>query len=498
MTDRTAHNRQIRFGPFALDRESGELCNQIESTRLILQPQPGKLLIYLAERSGVVISRQELQDVLWSGETHVDYEHGLNFCIRQIRRALGDQAHEPTYIETLPRRGYRFIATIEPASEPRPSVPTAPSSENRRRPALWLVAAACLLLSMTWVVVLSRDGWTSPADADRVSAATPPTRHQVDPEAHRVYLQGRYLAASLEGHDLQRALTSFEQAIALAPSFSSAYGALASTYTQLAYLGGLPADEGYPRARTAARRALALDDELAEAHLALALVALFHDFDWPLAENAFRRAIELEPELAAAHHGYAHFLTAMGRHDEAIREAEHARELDPSSALLSLDLGWFYYLARRYQDAVTECRHALVLEPEFASAFYCLQQAYAAEGRPYEAAAAARAALEAIGAEPKTLASLNAAMSRDGLAGLWRFNLAQLEGEGGDMSCMAFPAATYLATLGDADQALEWLEIAYQKRSGWLPFVAVEPMLDGLRDDSRFLRFVGRLKLPMG
>lgn len=493
MHDSTHQNPRIGFGPFELDRDSGELYNPVEGTRRILQPQPCKLLVYLAERSGTVVPRQELQDVLWSGETHVDHEHGLNFCIRQIRRALGEQAHDPAYIETLPRRGYRFIAACCPVAEPCSSS-TSPDTVHHRRPtAVWLAVATCLLLSTT-LAVLSRDGWTSPADdhASVASASVP----EIDPEAHRVYLQGRYLAARDGGRDLRRALTSFEQAIALAPDFASAYAGLASTYAQLAYLGGLPAAEGYPRARTAARRTLALDDQLAEAHHVLALVALFHDFDWPRAEDGFRRAIELDPELASAHHGYAHFLTAMGRHDQAIAEAELARQLEPSSALLSLDLGWFYYLARRYQDAVTECRHALTLEPEFTPSFHCLQHAYAALGRPHEAATAARTALEATGAEPRTLESLDEALSRDGLAGLWRFNLSRLEG-GGAMTCMAFPAATYLATLGDTDRALEWLEIAYEERSGWLPFVAVEPMLDGLHDDSRFLRFVDRLKLPM-
>ena len=205
-------------------------------------------------------------------------------------------------------------------------------------------------------------------------------------EAYDLYLKGRYFWNKRTGEGFRQAAEYFQQAMDKDPNYGRAYAGLADTFALMStwYVG--PQSELMPKARTAALRALELDESLAEAHASLALIKENYDYDWPGAEKEFRRAIELDPQYATAHQWYAEFLAWQGRFDEAFAESKHARQLDPLSLIIATDYASILYNSRQYDSAVKQFRSVLELDPNYERAWDMMIPAYLQLGRYDEAA----------------------------------------------------------------------------------------------------------------
>ena len=215
--------------------------------------------------------------------------------------------------------------------------------------------------------------------------------------AFEAYLKGRYAWHKATEADLQKSLGFFQQARDLDPGYPLAHAAIAEAYVSLAINGIRRPKDCFLNAEAAAQQALALNDSVADTHAALALIKCYWNWDWAGAEHEFLRALDLAPGLATAHHSYAHFLSEMGRHDEALAEVKRAQELEPLSAAINSDAGWFYFRARRYDEAIAECRKVLDLEPGFQSLEACILMRLIKKGMLEEARSEALRFLEGHG-----------------------------------------------------------------------------------------------------
>ncbi len=236
----------------------------------------------------------------------------------------------------------------------------------------------------------------------RVKLIGEPDRPLVKPttenlEAYNLFLKGRYHWNKWTKEGLEKAIEHFTKAIEIDPGFAQAYSGLADSYTIFGTQDIVPPKEAFPKAEAAARKALQLDNKLAEAHTSMGLVKLFYDWDWSAAEREFKRATDLNPGYASAHHAYAVYLTAMGRFDEAIAEIKRAQELDPLSIPISAFVGWVYLHARQYDLAMEEYRKTLELDPNFPGPHFLMGENYLAQSMFEEAFTAIRKGLTLSG-----------------------------------------------------------------------------------------------------
>jgi len=306
-------------------------------------------------------------------------------------------------------------------------------------------------------------------------------------EAHQLYLKGRFFWNKRTGNDLKKSIDYFDQAIAADPNYALAYAGLADAYAFLpGYTAGSPRDS-YPKSIAAARKALELDDTLAEAHTALAIATWLYDFDFSQANREFQRALELNPNYAIAHQQYGNILlTALGRFDDAIAEARRAVELDPLSLVINSDLGVDNFFARRYDEAITQLRKTLEMDPGYYYGYVNLGQALELKGAR-DAAIAEYQKARALNDDPYILGLLARSYGLSGNKTEAEKILKQLQEISKQRYVAAYSfALTYLG-LGDKEEALRWLEQAYQDRAGNdIGWIRVDPLLDPLRSDPRF------------
>jgi TolB-like protein/DNA-binding winged helix-turn-helix (wHTH) protein/Tfp pilus assembly protein PilF len=318
----------------------------------------------------------------------------------------------------------------------------------------------------------------------------------VDQEAYDAYLQGRYFWNRRDKPSLQKAVQYIEQAVARDPNQPKFYAGLADA---LAILGSLPdtpipRPEAMERARSAAMKAISLDESSAEPHASLAFVEMHYDWNWPAAEKEFRRAIELNSSYATAHHWYAYYLMSMGRQEDSLREIRRAQELDPLSLIIQRDVADMLYYARRYDEAIAQCRKTLERDPHFALANFSLYQIYSQKKMPAEMDQALRG-MQASGQEGLPIvgpAPGNAIVGRVAKARKELVELQRLEAQGKQL---AYSIAVVYASLGDRDQAFHWLEVSYQARDGSLILLKTDPSIDSLRDDRRFAELLRKMNL---
>jgi TolB-like protein/class 3 adenylate cyclase/Tfp pilus assembly protein PilF len=315
-----------------------------------------------------------------------------------------------------------------------------------------------------------------------------------DPEAYKDYLQGLYHYNTWSKEGLEKSIRYFEQAIERDPNFAKAYAAMAFSYDLLAEYGYLPPGEAFPKVKDAAHRALEVDATTAEAYTALALAANYHDYDWARADEGYRRALELNPNSAITHDWYGiAYLTAMGRHDEAIAHGKRAKELDPLTAYIRQDLGWSYNLARRYDDAIAECAQIPEIDPKFYFAYWCLGFAYWQKGMLEQAVSAYERAIEL---EPEDLhLKAEAAMAyvAAGKPAEAEAILEQLEEKSRREYVIPVALAMSYLAVGDLDGTFEWLDRMYEERSPVLIWLNVQPRYDRLRGDPRFQELLRRI-----
>ena len=311
-------------------------------------------------------------------------------------------------------------------------------------------------------------------------------RYTEDSEAYQLYLKGRYYWNKRSSGGFKKATSYFQQAIDKDPGYALAYAGLADCYNLHSYYGELPPRESFPKAKAASTRALEIDDRLAEAHTSLAFVRAWHDWDWPAAESEFERALQLNPNYATARHWYALYLMAMGREVEALEEIKRAHEIDPLSLPINRDVGLIYYRARQYDRAIEQYLKTIELDPSFWSAHQHLGWAYEQKAMYAEAIAELNQAMASAGDRPSIRAQLGHVHAVSGRREAAEKALGELREQSKQPCVSPYEIATIYAGLGENDQAFAWLDQAYLDRSGWLIYLKVEPMLDGLRADPRF------------
>jgi TolB-like protein/DNA-binding winged helix-turn-helix (wHTH) protein/Tfp pilus assembly protein PilF len=629
------------FGVFELDLRAGELRKH--GLRVRLQEQPFQVLAMLLDHPGEVVTREELQKKLWPADTFVDFDHGLNKAVNKIREALGDSAESPRFVETIARRGYRFLAEVKvadavPVRSPELATQPRSAAEARDRPGPpgqlamprhplpslgWKTLVFVLLVLMASLAAWKLHSWNRPpsvirslavlpleslsndasqdyfadgmtdeliADLGQISALRVISRTSVmaykharkplpqiarelnvdavvegtvlrsgdqvritaqlidassdkhlwsqsyegelrdtlalqskvasaiadqirinlnpqeqaalksvkvvNPEAYESYLKGRFFWNKRTAEGLKVALAYFNQAIEEDPKYAQAYSGLADTYALLGdwQYAVMTSKEALPKAKAAAIKALELDSALGEAHNSLAFCLDAFDWDLDSAGKEFRRAIELNPGYATAHHWYAWHLSLLGRYDEAIAEMRKAENLDPLSLIINADLAELLVIAHSYDESIQQSRKTIEMDPNFALAHNQLAQAYLQKHMPEEAVPELQKAVQLSGGSPTCVASLARAYAASGKRGEAVKLLKDLKKRSGPSYSDASEIAAIYASLGDSDQAMDWLEKAYEERFN--PGVLLRPGYDPLRSDPRFQDLLRRVGLP--
>jgi TolB-like protein/Tfp pilus assembly protein PilF len=310
-----------------------------------------------------------------------------------------------------------------------------------------------------------------------------------NPEAYELYLKGRFFWNKRTGADLRKAIDYFNQAIAKDPNYALAYVGLADSYLLLSSYAAVSPGESLPPARSALKKALELDDSLAEAHASFGLLATL-ELDPERAVNELKRAAELKPNYATAHHWLALAHLTLAQFDPAISEAKRAIELDPLSLVINADTSWIYFSARRYDEAEAQVRKTLEIGPQFFLAHYYWGEILQFKGRSNEAIAEFQKAFD-LNNDPYSLAMLGQAYARNGQKDEAQKILARLNEQAKSHYVAPYALALVQIGLGDKDRAIEELERAYaQGETNYLFAIKVDPMLDDLRGDPRFKALV--------
>jgi len=316
---------------------------------------------------------------------------------------------------------------------------------------------------------------------------------QISPKAYESYLKGRYYWNKRTGASMQQAEQYFEHAIESDPTYAAAYSGLADCNSGLAWHGFKSPAEALPKAYAAARKAIEIDPQSAEAHASLGLV-LSHRWDWADAEFEFRRALQLGPQYANAHHWYGDYLSIQGRHDQAVSEAKRALELDPLNLMISAWVGLRYYMARDYGRAIDQNRSSVELDPNFAAAHLMLGVDYRGAGLHSEAVNELKIAADLSGDSPLYTAQLAAALAVAGRS-VDALRIAhELETLSRKRYVSPYGLAQVYAASNKKDETFKWLQTANQDHAVWMGYLAADPIFDRYRSDDRFkdlLRSVG-------
>ena len=647
--------RILHFGVFEVDLKACELRKH--GLRLKLPEQPFQVLVVLLEKPGEIVTREELRNRLWPSDTFVDFDHGLNNAVMRLREVLGDSSENPRFVETIPRRGYRFIAPVKGSAFPVPTtsdsevesglVPieamsqlvqgatleaTSQPASIRRQPsttrlAIWITAILTVVGLLGAVLIhYSRvganktsqarnkslivlpienlsgdkdqeyfaDGMTDDLIANlakirslrvisrstamaykgtrkplsqiaselnvdavfegtvlrvgnrvritaelvqvstdrhlwaetyesqmgdilalqnRVSSAivneirinlTPEDQERlarnpaVAPEGYENYLKGRYYWNKRSDENLTRAIGYFEEATHQDPQYALAYAGLSDCYAIISaeIFGTMPAADAAPKAKAAALRALEIDPKLSEAETSLATVKFNYDWDWSAAAAGFAKSIQDNPSYATAYQRYSLYLMAMGRPEDSVEQINKARELDPLSISINFSLGWRFYMARQYDRAIEQLRNTLEMDPSYELPHLVLGLSYAQKGNFGLAIPELRKAVELSHGTPLMTSALANAYARSGNKAEAERLLADLITESKKQYVSPYYFAVVYVGLGKPEEAIDWLEKAFADRSNGLVFLKVEPELDDLRSNPRFVVLQQKLNFP--
>ncbi len=624
----SAKENLYHFGDVTVDCENFRV--QQNGQNITLAPRAFDVLIFLIHNRNRVVEKQEIFDSVWK-DTFVS-DNALTKIIKDIRQALDDDASQPRYIETVPKRGYRFIADVKNEGAVKSEHKVSASEKSLiqsppKRKKLLLFGTLVLIilaLAIFAFVKINSDATSESAPIDSIAVlpfentsedanleylsdgiteniintlsrlpnlrvsprssvfyykGKPEDPHTIgqalrvravltgkivqrgdvltiqtelidvdrkaqiwgqqynrpssdvinlqteiantiaerlrlrlnsaeqkqltahstnNPEAFRLYLQGRFYLNKRTEENIRKSVEYFNQSIELDPVYALAYTGIADAYINLSSgYSTAPTSDLFPAAKTAVLKALAIDDDLAEAHVSLGTIKERYEWDFAGAENEYKRAIELNSDYATAHHRYGLFLFVMERFDEANAELARARELDPLSAIIYADSGVPFYSLGQHEKAIELFQKALEIEPDFRVAHFYLARSYALTGRHDEAIAEAHKSFAP--AEPfrpdgtKKINGLLAVIyAMTGRKTEARALLAEMEKQ--TEYIIPFNLAVIYAELGDKEQAFVWLEKAYQQRAGLIIQLKVTPHFDNLRGDPRFedlLRRVG-------
>lgn len=586
------HQHLYEFGPFSLDTRERVLLR--DGRPLPLKPKVYETLLALISQSGHVVDKEELMQRVWPDV--VVEENNLTGNIFALRRAFA----EHQYIETVPRRGYRFTANVKQVMVEDLAIPGRSAktevliketitttrkvidslavlpfiNANADPEAEYLsdgitesiinnlsqlsrlrvmsrasvfryksreadpqevgrelnVCAVLLgrvlqfserLIIRTELVDVESGGqlWgeqynRKPVDIfavqEEIAKEISETlrlklrdeekllltkRYTQNTEAYHAYLRGRFFWNKRIEDALKKAIDYFQQAIVVDQNYALAYAGLADCYAVLGNFNFLSPQASYPQAKTAAVKALEIDDTLAEAHASLAWVKTQYDWDWPGAERKFKQAIELNSGYTPARYWYALLLSAMGRHQEAITESKRAQEIEPLGHISNTVLGWVLYFAREYDESLEQLQRTVEIEPNVSWGHYHLAMTYEQKGMFAEALAELNQAINSLGSRLTTLAHLGHAYAVSGKRDAALKVLKELQDASRQKYVAPFCIALVYTGLGKTEEAFEWLEKACDGRSWGLLWLKVDPRFDGLRPDTRFAALLDRIGL---
>jgi DNA-binding winged helix-turn-helix (wHTH) protein/tetratricopeptide (TPR) repeat protein len=503
----------FRFGLFEADLRSGELRKN--GTKVKIQERPFRALRVLLSRPNEVVSREDLRQALWPDGVFVDFDHGISSAMNRLRDALGDAADNPIFIETVERRGYRWIAPIQTAAplthasvEPPPEPPLASAQESTSTPAsdvstsptplepvsrwAWALPALTLIFAV-WLFRSSHLGTHANA-LNASSAARLPDKTVHDPTAQELYLRGRFYWNKRTPDDLNKAVDYFTQSIVHDSSYAPAYVGLADCYNLLREYTMMPASEAYPRALAAARKAEELDPKSSAAHASVAFALAFGMRDARTAEDEFRQAILLDPSNATAHHWFATFLISEQRCPESIHEIDRAEALDPTSRSILADRGIVLAACGRKTEAMTLLRQIETTEPDFVSPHRYLKTMYLEDGDypAYLAESEEMARLLRDSAGLTIAAAAKHGFATGGIAGMWAATIAVQQKLYDQGAVSPYELAESYARAGRQADALRFLQIAAEKHDELMVNVRGDTAFTSLRSDPEFQGLASR------
>jgi TolB-like protein/Tfp pilus assembly protein PilF len=327
----------------------------------------------------------------------------------------------------------------------------------------------------------------TPREERRLAASS-----AVSPQAYEAYLKGRHLWNRRTEDGMRKSIAHYEQAIRLYPQYAMAYAGVADSYVMLACRGMVPAKDTFRKAKEAARKAIALDGELGEAHGSLAHVRL-HDWDWEGLEADFERAIDLNPAQAIVYYWYGEFLMSRGRPEEAIAVTQRAQQTDPLSPVIGSSLAMILYLARRYDQAAVVLERTREINPDHFLPHLRMGLIRIQQRKYDEAILELKTAVSLADQSTETLAALAMAYAAAGKKKPAQQILAKLQQLAGKRYVLPYNVAKVHAAGADRDKAFEWLERAYEGGNPDLIELNSEPIFDGLRGEPRFSDLMRRI-----
>ena len=507
----------MRFGAFEADLRAGELRKQGRLVRL--QQQPFDVLRALLEAPGQLVTREALHKRLWPDGITVDFDQSLNKALTKLRDALGDTADNPRFIETLPKRGYRFIAPVDGVGlgagdgaagpSPAPDAPTTTAPQAPRRPApesappvgaAWSVARWIPLAGVAALLVALASATSQAPVAGPLTSPSATTRSIApatsgNAAAQDFYERGRTAVAHRSPESLRSGIANFERALAADARYAAAYVALADAHSLLASDGVEAPREAMPRSRDAANRALTLDPGLATAHASLGRTTMLFDWDWAIAVWHFERARDLAPSYGIGRQWFAYCYSAMAQHAEAEREARAALALEPLSLPANTTLGYVFYMAKRYPDAEAQLRRTLELDPGYMQARRVLGLALVLDGKPTEAIVEFERAAQLAADAPSALADLAMARGRAGDAvGAKRLLTRLIDRQQRAEFVAPDGIAQVYWGLADRARAVQWLQRAHDARVSTVAYLMADPLWDDLRDDPAVAAMIEAIK----
>jgi len=318
----------------------------------------------------------------------------------------------------------------------------------------------------------------------------------VSPEAYQLYLQARYYSNRRTLPGFEKSVQLFQQAVAQDPNSASAYAGLAEAYGLIPFYEGASSKESFPKAKAAALKAVELDGSLAEAHAALGFVLFYGDWDWAAAEKELKRAIELNPSYATSHHWYAEYLSAMGRHDQAIAEIKRAEELDPLSPLLFSIGEEVCTNARRYDEVIEEAKKALELDSNYGLAHENLAGGLLGKGMYKEASEEYFKTNQSWGTSNSQELALGYAFQGKRAKALEILKQLRESPRRPGLNSIFEARLCLGAALCTKQEVLDWLEKAYEEHKAYAPFWNIHPAFDLIRSEPRFQNILRRMNFP--
>ncbi|HEX4231457.1 MAG TPA: winged helix-turn-helix domain-containing protein [Bryobacteraceae bacterium] len=483
-------NRCYSFGPFRLDPQSRVFTK--DGVPIPLTAKAMEVLLLLLDRSGETVTKSELRTGVW-GSAVVD-DNNLNQCVSAIRKALGERPGEHRYILTVTGVGYRFIAPVTVGLKAEPEEKSVKPSFSPRLSSVAATSRAVHGVMAALLLAVVASAWIAQhRPAPLVMPATlGPLPH--DSQALEFYLEGRRVARERFLPNLNRAINLFQRAVDKDPNFALAYAGLADIYAVRA-ADGQAEPETIQLAEAAARKALALDPALAEAHVSLGLVN-YARWDWKEAEREYADALRIDPSNARALMRSAMVSFVMGRFPEGESRLHEAQLLNPSDGAIAGMLCELYYYWRRYDDCIRMADRILQFDPANAGFAYLRKaEVLVREGRYAEAEVAAQHYAKSSPPNDVTAQVLTASVEARGDKARFEKRFQEILKAHPSQYFSPYNLACMYAAAGDKENAFRQLEIAYREHITDLVSLKWEPGFDSIRSDSRYANLLARMGL---